>query len=363
MSIWKKYMKADQKEMKSLELIFIDAQGGKIQATIPKSFMDTFIKYFKEGCVLQIACFDHALNIVGGYRCSKHEYKIVFEPNTIVDIVDAVVDLDIPNHVFKFTPFAEISNFIANFDFCFDVIGHVIGVSEPIIDGEKKRIFVDLEDERLKITLWNGNVDVISAMMADHPVMPVVLIVQYVKCKKWNCSKAIVVDGSGSGIVTFWDRQVYNLINKTASELLEEEPGVYYPNKLDELKGKKCLFKLDVSHFNIRNRDSEMSITRVTTDAAIIKQYLHVSEDLETDAETSIEFGLNMTQTDDSTAKEIRQNETYTAVSCTGDVNIQNADDGTPLEDTDDSPPPKKTKSTQDPESVKSHQNKCVRKI
>ncbi|CAI9115407.1 OLC1v1016306C1 [Oldenlandia corymbosa var. corymbosa] len=461
--------------------------------------MDTFINYFEEGYIRQISCFDHALNNVGGYRCSNHEYKIVFKPNTAVD---AVVDLDIPNHMFKFTPFAEISNFIANFDFCFDVIGHVIGVSELIIDGEKKRISVELEDERadrLKITLWNGNDDAISAMMVDHPVMPVVLIVQYVKCKKWNsrasvttnmyngriflndmsmraildnkmrlediedmdasvqrisilsnisgyntyedfvkdasmltlseikeleepcyvvtfakitglvkefewcylgcrdcnkkvteigkdidtrfvgmpkngqrgkgkkvtsenngegikkflCSKhgavsvvaqkfkiqAIVVDGSGSGIVTLWDRQVYNLINKTASELLEEEPGVYYPNKLDEPKGKKCLFKLDVSHFNIRNRDNEMSVARVTTDTAIIKQYLEaVSEDLEIDAETSIEFGLNVTQTDDSTAK--------IAVSCTGDVNIQNADDGTPLEDTADSPPPKKTKST-----------------
>ncbi|CAI9098410.1 OLC1v1035054C1 [Oldenlandia corymbosa var. corymbosa] len=185
-SIWKMYMKADEKEIKSLELIFIDAQGGKIQATIPKSFMDTFINYFEEDCVRQISCFDHALNIVSGYHCSKHEYKIVFEPNTIVDIVDAVVDLDIPNHVFEFTPFAEISNFIENFDFYFDVIGHVIGVSEPIIDGEKKRISVELEDERLKITLWNGDADAISTMMADHPVMLVVLIMQYVKCKKWN---------------------------------------------------------------------------------------------------------------------------------------------------------------------------------
>ncbi|CAI9105118.1 OLC1v1003975C1 [Oldenlandia corymbosa var. corymbosa] len=460
--------------------------------------MDSFINYFEEVCLRQIACFDHALNIVGGYRCSKHEYKIIFEPNTIVDTVDDVVDLDIPNHVFEFTPFAEISNFIANFDFCFDVIGHVIGVSEAIIDGDKKRISVELEDERadrLKITLWNGNADAISAMMADHPVMSVVFIMQYVKCKKWNsrasvttnmyngriflndmsmpaisdykmrlediedkdatvqrisilsnisgyntyedfvkdvsmltlseikeleepcyvvtfakitglvkefdwyylgcrdCNKKVTEIGkdtdtrlvglpksnqrgkgkkvtseiNGEGIKKFLcskhgpvsavtQKQVYNLINKNASELLEEEPGVYYPNKLEKLKGKKCLFKLDVSQFNIRNMDSEMSVARITTVAAIIKQYLQaVSEDLEIDAKTSIEFGLSMTQTDDSTAK--------TAVSCTGDVNIQNTDVGTPLVDTADSPPPKKTKSTQDPESVKSHQNKCVRKI
>ncbi|CAI9089802.1 OLC1v1024442C1 [Oldenlandia corymbosa var. corymbosa] len=448
MSIWKMYKKADQKEIKSLELIFIDAQGGKNQATIPKSFMDSFINYFEEGCVRQIACFDHALNIVGGYRCSKHEYKIMFESNTIVDTVDAVVDLDIPNHVFEFTPFAEISNFIANFDSY--VIGHVIGVSETIIDGEKKRISVELEDERadrLKITLWNGNVNAISAMMADHPVMPVVLIVQYVKCKKWNFTtnmyngriflndmsmpaisdykmrlediedkdasvERISILSNISGYNTYEDF-VKDASMLTLSEIKELEEPCYVvtfakitglvkdfdwcylgcrdcnkkvteigkdtdtrfvglpksnqrgkgkkvtnenngegikkflcskhgavsavaqkfkiqaivvdgsgsgtrsllSNKLDELKRKKCLFKLDVSQFNIRNRDSEMSVARVTTDAAIIKQYLQaVSEDLEIDAEASIEFGLNMTQTDDSTAK--------ADVSCTGDVNI-----------------------------------------
>ncbi|CAI9112736.1 OLC1v1013223C1 [Oldenlandia corymbosa var. corymbosa] len=329
--------------------------------------MDSFINYFAEGCLRQIVCFDHALNIVGGYRFSKHEYKIVFEPNTIVD---DVVDLDIPNHVFEFTPFTEISNFIANFDFCFDVIGHVIGVSETIIDGDKKRISVELEDKRLEdIEDEDASVQRISILskisgyntyedfVKDASMLTLSEIKELEECylgcrdcnkkvteigkdtdtrlvglpksnqrgkgkkvtseingegiKKLLCSKhgpvsavtqkfkiqAIVVDGSGSGIVTLWDGKVYNLINKNASELLEEE----------------------------------------------------------IDAKTSIEFGLSMTQTNDSTAK--------TAISCTGDVNIQNADVGTPFEDTADSPPPKKSKSTQDPESVKSPQNKCVRKI
>ncbi|CAI9112705.1 OLC1v1013183C1 [Oldenlandia corymbosa var. corymbosa] len=247
MSIWKMYMKADQKEIKSLELIFIDAQGGKIQATIPKSYMDTFIDYIEEGCVRQISSFDHALNIVGGYRCSRHEYKIVFEPNTMVE---TVYDLDIPNHVIEFTPFAKISNFITNFDFCFDVIGHIIGVSEPIIDREKKRISLEMEDERtdrLKITLWNGNVDAILAMMDDDPELPVVLIVQYVKCKKWN-SRASVTTNMYNGRI---------FLNDMAA----------------------------ISDYKMR----QMLIYYVTMQ--------------EIDAETSIEFGLNMSPTDDSTAK------------------------------------------------------------
>ncbi|CAI9112530.1 OLC1v1012989C1 [Oldenlandia corymbosa var. corymbosa] len=390
MSIWKMYMKADQKEIKSLELIFID-----------------------EGCLRQIACFDHALNIVGGYRCSKHEYKIVFEPNTIVDTVDDVVDLDIPNHVFEFTPFAEISNFIANFYFCFDVIGHVIGVSEAIIHGDKKRISVELEDERanrLKITLWNGNAYAISAMMADHLVMPVVLIVQYVKCKKWN-SRASVTTNMYNGRIFLNDMSMpaiskykmrlediedkdtsvqlisilsnisgYNTYEDfvkdasmlTLSEIKELEEPCYVvtfakitglvkefdwcyvgcrdcnkkvteigketdtrfvglPKSNQRGKGKKGTSEINgegikkficskhgpvfavTQKFKIQaivvdgsgsGRETvKCSVARVTTDAAIIKQYLQaVAEDL-------------------------------TAVSCTGDVNIQNADVGNPLED------------------------------
>ncbi|CAI9096053.1 OLC1v1032120C1 [Oldenlandia corymbosa var. corymbosa] len=164
----------------------IPPNGSKIQATIPARIMKDFQKYFlQEGCARKISRFDHCLNISGGYRCSKHEYKIVFRPDTIVQSVGYH---DISNHVFEFTPFAEITNFVANFDFCFDLLGHIIGYSDPIIDNGKKRISVELEDERadrLEVTLWDEHADKVYTMMTNNPDYPIVLIVQYVKCKKY----------------------------------------------------------------------------------------------------------------------------------------------------------------------------------
>ncbi|CAI9103208.1 OLC1v1001656C1 [Oldenlandia corymbosa var. corymbosa] len=436
----------------------------KIQATIPARIMKDFQKYFlQEGCARKISRFDHCLNISGGYRCSKHEYKIVFRPDTIVQSVGYH---DIPNHVFEFTPFAEITNFVANFDFCFDLLGHIIGYSDPIIDNGKKRISVELEDERadrLKVTLWDEHADKVYTMMTNNPDYPVVLIVQYVKCKKYyyihaifhfgytnfdefvrdaemltlagiddleqpsgvvvfakisglakeydwsyigcsNCNSKVVeiessakenltggkqrsafgkgrkvdnekpvglakrwmcknhgpvsavaakfklqvylVDGSGSRIGTLWDRMVYNFINKTASVLREEYPKGY-PDILDEIVGKKCLFRLDVSDYNIRNNTSEISVARVTTDADVIRKYLDaVSDDQEIDPELSAEFCHNLTPLSESTAK--------TAVSCTDDNDM-----GAPGDETGDSPPPKKHASAQSgEESVKSQPNK-----
>ncbi|CAI9117201.1 OLC1v1018547C1 [Oldenlandia corymbosa var. corymbosa] len=464
-------------KVKSVEMCLIDAQGSKIQETISRRIVKDFANSFKEGCVRRLSRFDSCLNISGGFRCAKHEYKIVFMSNTNVE---AAFDFDIPDHVFEFTPLAEVTNFVANFDYCFDLIGHIMAYSDPIVENEKKRISVELEDERadkLKVTLWGEHTDQVTKYMSNNPPSPVVLIVQYVKCKKYyskasvttnlfngkiylddmsipdiseykdrssanemkaasiqkismlshgsgytsyeefingakllslgdiddldeagyvvifgkitglakeyewsyigcrDCNKKVeeiekdkgtrivpsakrrntsdnkkfglenkwfcgnhgpvsavgpkfklqvyVMNATGSRILTLWDRMVYNFINKSA-EKLREQAGKDYPKVLDEIVGKKCLFRLDVSRYNIRNSSSEISVARLTTDAEMIKKYI---DDLSED---------------------------QTAVSCTGDTEIENLAD-----DMADSPPPKnKSAGSCGEDSVKSNPNK-----
>ncbi|CAI9102295.1 OLC1v1000538C1 [Oldenlandia corymbosa var. corymbosa] len=112
------------------------------KATIPGKIVKDSANSFKEGCVRKLSRFDSCLNISVGFRCAKHEYKIVFMSNTNVE---AAFDFDIPDHVFEFTPLAEVTNFVANFDYCF---GHIMTYSDPIVENGKKRISVELEDER-----------------------------------------------------------------------------------------------------------------------------------------------------------------------------------------------------------------------
>ncbi|CAI9099931.1 OLC1v1036827C1 [Oldenlandia corymbosa var. corymbosa] len=187
MTLWKVPESSKSSKIKSMEMTLIDAQGSKIQATIHGRYVKDFQDILKEGSVRRLSRFDHGLNIAGGFRCAKHEYKIVFESNTLIE---AVFDFDIPNHIFEFTPFAEVTNFVANFDYCFDLRGHIIAYSDPIVDYGKKRISVELEDEkadRLEVTLWGEHSDRVLEYMDSIPTIHVVLIVQYVKFKKYYC--------------------------------------------------------------------------------------------------------------------------------------------------------------------------------
>ncbi|CAI9095709.1 OLC1v1031705C1 [Oldenlandia corymbosa var. corymbosa] len=227
--------------------------GSKIQATILGRYVKDFMDFFKEGCVRKLSRFDHSLNISGGFQRAKHEYKILFESKTLVESV-IVLDIDMPFHVFDFTPFAEVSNLVANFGYCFDLTRHLIAYSDPIVDYGKKRISVELEDERL-----------------------------------------------------------------------------------------------DVSNYNIRNSNSEISVARVTTESDIIKKYLNdISEDQEIDPEMIAEFYQNLTPTQDSTAK--------TAISCTDDTDMGFLGDHMA-----DSPPLKnKIATSGGEESVKSNAHKRI---
>ncbi|CAI9112030.1 OLC1v1012398C1 [Oldenlandia corymbosa var. corymbosa] len=308
----------EKKNVRSVELALIDAQGSKIQATIPGRMMKDFMKYFKdEGVCRRLSRFDHGLNISGGYRCSKHEYKIVFGSDTLVE---SAVDLEIPNHVFEYTPFAEITNFVANFDYCFAKVSATTN-------------------------LYNGRI------YLNDMTIPDIYEMEQDEIKGASINKISLLS-SISGYTSFEDF-VHDAEMLTLSGISELDQGTDdYPEILEEIVGKKCLFRLDVSNYNIRNITSEISVARVTTDAEIIKKYLDVvSDDQEIDPDLSSEFYPNVTPTQYSTAK--------TAISCTDETEL-----GLPGDESVDSPPPKKSTSAHyGEESVKSCPSKRARKL
>ncbi|CAI9095556.1 OLC1v1031539C1 [Oldenlandia corymbosa var. corymbosa] len=214
-TIWKMYDTQNKKDVKSLELSLIDAQGSKIQAIIPARIMKDFVKYFKnEGVCRRLSRFDHCLNINGGYHCSKHEYKIVFGSDTLVE---QAVDLDIPNHVFEYTPFAEITNFVANFDYCCDLIGHIIGYSDPIVEKAKVSATTNLFNGWKMLTLsgiseLDQGCNVVVAARTDNG--------KAILCpKKWMCSSHGPVSAEEQYKLTFIDidpelsAQYYHSVN------------------------------------------------------------------------------------------------------------------------------------------------------
>ncbi|CAI9112039.1 OLC1v1012409C1 [Oldenlandia corymbosa var. corymbosa] len=377
MTLWKVPKSSKSSKIKSMEMTLIDAQ-----ATVPSRYVKDFQDILKEDSVRRLSRFDHGLNIAGGFRCAKYEYKIVFESNTLIE---AIFDFDIPNHIFEFTPFAEVTNYVANFDYCFDLRGHIIAYSDPIVDYGKKRISVELEDERadrLKVTLWGEHADGVLEYMDSIPTFPVVLIVQYVKYKKYycckECNKKVEEIKYFRGKKPNAEKQVVQSLrgrNVDAQKKISVEKKWMCGSSYRYMSGMHLVAglqpyetgwftisltrllvnyvrRLDVSNFNIRNSNSEISVARLTTKADIIKKYLDdVAEDQDIDPKMSAEYYQNLTPNQDSTAK--------TVVSCT-----DHNDMGLPGDDIVESPPSKnKLPASAAQESVKSKPNKRVKKL
>ncbi|CAI9108417.1 OLC1v1008000C1 [Oldenlandia corymbosa var. corymbosa] len=336
--------------------------------------MKNFIDRFKEGCTRRISNFDHALNINGGYRCAKHEYKIVFEPNTLVEYV---ADFDTPNHVFEIAPFAEITNFVAKFDYYFDVIGVIIGYSGPVAEEGKKRITVELEHERadrLKITLWGEYANRITNLMSTDVPYPVVLIVQYVNCKKYYGSSNLLayrmeedqikeasihkisIMSSISGYTTledFVNGALFLSLNEI-KEIEEEYDWSYIGCRdcnrkvvdVEDVDAPRTVNKFSIGANGVKHpifprsgcavyvRDDSASRI-VTLRDRHVYNFIHKTatelREKDIDAELSAEFAHNITPTQYNTAK-------------TGASYIDETDIGLPGDDTADSPPPKKSK-------------------
>ncbi|KAL2892350.1 Replication factor A protein 1 [Bienertia sinuspersici] len=88
----------------SIEMVFLDEKGSKIQASVKKSLIRRFTNLLEEGQLRIIANFGVGQS-TGNYRPTQHPYKINFFFTTSVQICD---ELPIPLHGFNFVSLDDI---------------------------------------------------------------------------------------------------------------------------------------------------------------------------------------------------------------------------------------------------------------
>ncbi|XP_057445901.1 replication protein A 70 kDa DNA-binding subunit B-like [Lotus japonicus] len=88
----------------SMELVFMDAKGCKIHATVRKSLLYRFQPLITEGRVYQISYFSVGEN-GGEFRTTMHTYKINFEMHTTVRLATNTLITMSP---YSFTPLSDI---------------------------------------------------------------------------------------------------------------------------------------------------------------------------------------------------------------------------------------------------------------
>ncbi|QHO27681.1 Replication protein A 70 kDa DNA-binding subunit C [Arachis hypogaea] len=169
----------------SMELILVDENSTKIQATIRKQLIHKFKDHLLEGSCYKMSYFAVVSN-QGSYRATKHEFKLIFLFRTTVTTIP---DDIIPKSCFSIYPFEDILQMSQDHDYLVDVIGLLTLVGEEKNydrDGKTvKMVVVELSSQKmmLRCALFGEYVDQLNDFLASGYVEQPVVIVQLAKIK------------------------------------------------------------------------------------------------------------------------------------------------------------------------------------
>ncbi|KAJ1387660.1 Nucleic acid-binding, OB-fold [Sesbania bispinosa] len=81
--VWDFCQTSDPSNVFSIEMVLVDAEGGRIQASIRRGMMKKFKDSIVEGGVYKMTYF-RVIENGGDYRGTFHEFKLLFQPRTKV---------------------------------------------------------------------------------------------------------------------------------------------------------------------------------------------------------------------------------------------------------------------------------------
>ncbi|CAI9273922.1 unnamed protein product [Lactuca saligna] len=170
-------------------MILMDEEGRKIHASCVKKWFPKFKRYLKEDSSIYVKKPNVAPN-TSKFKFAHPESKLNFYHDTIVKDCE---NFSGSAHGFHFVDFNTIvSNNILESN-SFDIIGHIfeyghMDTSEQ--DKSKHKMLLhlqDIEDTKLKITLWGHNAYYMHDFLANNnSLAPVVVIVQFARVKFIN---------------------------------------------------------------------------------------------------------------------------------------------------------------------------------
>ncbi|XP_039685634.1 replication protein A 70 kDa DNA-binding subunit-like isoform X2 [Medicago truncatula] len=193
--IWLIPAKKDPTNIVFMNMLLVDAKGGRIHATVRKDLVARFRSMVEEGATYELHNAIVAIN-EGPYKITSHKHKLGMLHNSSFTKKDLPT---IPINVFDFMSFNEILSSNVE-ETSADVIGHVIergDVKETENEGRKSKVIdltlQDLENNRLHCSLWGEHADKIVSFFVNHDnSSPVVLILQFCKTRKYLGAMGIV---------------------------------------------------------------------------------------------------------------------------------------------------------------------------
>ncbi|KAJ1400508.1 hypothetical protein SESBI_29493 [Sesbania bispinosa] len=177
--VWSMCAVATPSDPYAMQMVFVDEEGGKIEAIVQRQFMKKFSQCLVEGEVYKISNFGVSSN-GGKFRASGHDYKLSF---TACTQVTKCVGVSIPGLGLSLLKTSDLKKTRGHSVYLVDFMGVVTVVSEELNinkEGRKTRLMlIDLVDEfgKIRFAVFGDFINVVMEFLAleDHG-FPVVII-------------------------------------------------------------------------------------------------------------------------------------------------------------------------------------------
>ncbi|GJT41602.1 replication protein A 70 kDa DNA-binding subunit B [Tanacetum coccineum] len=192
----------NQPQIKNMEMILMDEQNNKLQASVRMKLVNKFKHQLEEGSAVTLQCYSLG-EIQPKFRIVNNRMRLSFLSNTVVE---KCTDFKGSVHGFDFRPFNTITGLRVEEDGQFDVIGQVVACDD--LDnydkngkaGKKKPLtLIDVEGNELRCTLWGVFAEQFCDFLNacnDHG--KIILVLQLAMMKFWDGKMCVQNGYNGS---------------------------------------------------------------------------------------------------------------------------------------------------------------------
>ncbi|CAH1448404.1 unnamed protein product [Lactuca virosa] len=290
----------------AIELILLDENGRKIQATVYKKCLYRFKNLLKDGSSFYITRPSVASQKPGSFKLTPQDQKLTFVQDTVVT---ECAEFSGSKFGFSFVEYQSILSFLHPQDTSVDVIGLVVAVSEMIRDNSdksKQRLTIHIQDAnalQLRVILRGDYAYKMQNYIDNNPPnQHVVVILQFAQITIWRDRPSVNTYFTSSKLFINSEIDEITLFKKvrtklkTIAEIFEPlESGdstEFFPGEVNALKGLKLAFKIFVTDFNVSKKINQYGITRVSDNVDIIEQLENKFTDSQTGITHSLDIGL-----------------------------------------------------------------------
>ncbi|RYR43475.1 hypothetical protein Ahy_A08g039883 [Arachis hypogaea] len=212
----------------SIEMVWLDEDGGKIHASVKKVFVSRFVNLLEEGISYQIRYFGVGLN-KGYFKTTYHEYVVNLNQRT--DVHRLPESSSIPRHGFKFVSFDTLNAPGYDCTYLVDVVGYLAGIeNEKTLEKNGKStkytvIELEIDDGKImECALFGNYVHELNTFLGSDCKDGAVVVLQFVRVKLFN--EKIVLQNFMYGIKIFFNLEDTTVIQfKNSFVRFEESRG------------------------------------------------------------------------------------------------------------------------------------------